>query len=269
MTNSIATELKKNDDKSFVLNLTIAAATISSTYQQVTLQAAQEVEVKGFRKGKAPLDVIEQHLSAEKILEETAQKLIPELYAQKVKEYELKPIVQPQIKITNPPITKDKDWQIEITSCELPDLSLSAYEVEIKKINQEKGDDKEKHVNQILDTLLKSAKVTLPQILIQAEVNYKLSRLVDQTNQAGISVQTYLKNQNTTLENYQKNLEEQTTKEWTLNLAIDQIARDQKIEVSPVELETELKKYPAEKVDQNFLNFVLLQNKTLNYLQTL
>lgn len=262
-------ELTKNEDKSFILHLTIGSLTVSQAYQQIVNQAATDLEIKGFRKGKAPLDVVEQHLSVEKILEETAQKLIPDLYSQKVKEYDLKPIIQPQIKITNPPISKDKDWQLEIKSCELPDLKLGEYNPDITKINQSKPENKEQHVNQILDVLINKSQVNLPSILIEAEVNYKLSKLVDQTNQAGITVQTYLKNQNTTLEAYQKKLEEQIKKEWTLNLAIDQIAHSQKFEVTPAEIEAETKKYPNEHIDANFLQFVLLQNKTLNYLQTI
>lgn len=270
MTNTNDTQLTRNNDKSFSLKLIIEAETVSATYQKVKNNLVSNFEAKGFRKGKAPLNVVEQQIVPEKILEETAQILIPELYQQKIKEYDLKPIVQPQIKIMNPPISADKEWQIEILGCELPEIIVKDYKEAVSKANlANKDKPKETAINEILDILLKNAEVTIPPILLNAEVDYKLSRLVDQTNQAGLTVQAYLKNQNLTLEQYKKNLTDQVIKEWTLNLAIDKIANDNKIEVTHEEIDQEMEKYPKDKVDHNFLHFILLQNKTLNLLQSL
>lgn len=270
MTNTNPTELTKNSDKSFILHLTIKAEAVKSTHEKIKHEVAESLEVKGFRKGKAPLDVVEQQISPEKLLEETAQKLIPDLYQQKITEYDLKPIIQPQIRILNPPVSLDKTWELEIAGCELPEITVENYKEEIaaaNKINKDKA--KEGKINGVLDILIKKSKVTLPPILTDAEVNYKLSRLIEQTNQAGITIQTFLKNQNTTLEQYKKTLTDQVIKEWTLNLAIDKVAVENHIEVTHEEIDQEMTKYPNQNIDHNFLHFVLLQNKTLEHLQSL
>lgn len=270
MTNTNHTELTKNSDKSFVLHLSLPAADIKTAYQKIKNGVASNIEVKGFRKGKAPTDLIDQQISPEKLLEETAQQLIPKIYEDKIKQYELKPIIQPQIKILNPPINTEKDWELEISACELPALSLDDFQAEISTANKQNVDKtKEVRINQILDILLSKTHVTLPAILIDAEVNYKLSHLVDQANQAGISVQTYLKSQNTTLEDYKKTLAVQVEREWKLNLAIDQVAHHAHLEVTHEEVDRELAKYTTQNIDHNFLHFILLQNKTLEYLQSL
>ncbi len=270
MTNTNQSELTRNDDKTFILRLTIKANDVKSTYQHLLEHIAADIDIHGFRKGKAPKELVEKHISNEKLLEETAQKLIPDLYQQKIKEHVLKPIIQPQIKITNPPLTIDKDWQIEIISCELPEIKLADYSKEITVLNVKNIKlSQEEKVNQILDLLVKKSSVILPPILTEAELNHKLSQLVDQTQQAGITVQAYLKNQNLTLDQYKEQLKSQITKEWTLNLALDSIAHSNKLEVTPQNVEEEMKKYSKNNIDPQFLQFILMQNKTIEYLQSL
>lgn len=263
--------LTKNSDKSFTLALTIKKEDISHAYNHALEHLSQEVEINGFRKGKAPLDMVKQHISEEKLMEETAQVVISQAYQTKIEENQLRPIIQPKIKILNPPVSLDKDWDLEIVSCELPEIKIDdTFRVEITESNTKSKDQKkEERVNQILEILLKKSQTVLPAILVDSEIEYKLSKLVDQADQAGITIQTFFKNQNTNLEDYKSKLKNQITKEWTLNLAIDHIAKDNHIEVTQEEVADEMKKYPDAKADPGFISFILLQNKTLEYLLNL
>jgi hypothetical protein len=58
------------------------------------------------------------------MFEEVASHLISHLYADQIKENDLKPIIQPQVKFTSKDPSFDNDWEVEISSCELPILDM-------------------------------------------------------------------------------------------------------------------------------------------------
>jgi len=60
----------------------------------------KRVSVPGFRKGKAPRDILVQHIGKNNLLEDALDHLIPQLYKQAIESQQLEPIAQPQIEIT-------------------------------------------------------------------------------------------------------------------------------------------------------------------------
>jgi len=266
-----STDLKKQDNKVFTLNLEIKVADIKEEYQEHLKKFQAEYEAKGFRKGKAPLEVVEQNINPEKLFEEVASHLISHAYGHKIEENGLKPIIQPQVKFINKDVDFDHDWQIEITSCELPEIKLNEkYLTEVKKINADKDlTDENKKIEKIIDALVKNGQVDLPEILIESDIQNQLSQLIDQSRQAGISVADYLKNKGLTLEQYKENLSKQITKEWTLNLAISQIAKEQKIEVTKEEVTAISNSNPSLNQNTNFIYYLLTQQKVFDFLKKL
>ncbi|MDP4009611.1 MAG: trigger factor [Candidatus Shapirobacteria bacterium] len=268
-------EIQKLKDKTFILNLNVPKNEVEKEYQHTLKEIQSGFETKGFRKGKAPLNVVKQQISPEKMLQEVISHLISHLYEQKVKEYELKPIIQPQIKIKNPPLTFDKEWQIELTACELPETSfdLSKVSNEIKKINatpiKKEAEPKHDNLDQILEVVIKNSQLELPAILIDSDIENHSSSLIDQTKQAGITITQYLKTKNLTLDQYKENLKDQIIKEWTINLAVEKIAKSEKMEVSQKEIESLLSKNPQLASNINLVYFLLTQQKVFEYLQNL
>lgn len=266
-----STDLKKQDNKVFTLNVEIKVADIKEEYQEHLKHFQANFETKGFRKGKVPLDVVEQNINPEKLFEEVASHLISHAYGHKVEEYGLKPIVQPQVKFINKDVDFDHDWQVEITSCELPEIKLNEkYLSEVKKINSDKElTDENKKIEKIIEVLIKNGKVDLPEMLIESDTQNQLVQLVDQSRQAGISVDEYLKGKGLTLEQYRENLKTQLTKEWTLNLSITQIAKEQKIEVTEKEVTDVIGTNPSLGQNVNFVYYLLTQQKVFDYLKKL
>jgi FKBP-type peptidyl-prolyl cis-trans isomerase (trigger factor) len=261
--------IQKLKDKSFVLNLDIKAADIQKEYQQTLKSIQANFETKGFRKGKAPLSVVESQVSPQKIFEEVASHLISHRYSDAVKDHQLKPITQPQVKFKNKNPDLEHDWQIEITGSEMPEINLDPnYLKEIKSINKDKtlSDDNAK-LDKILQTLVKHSKLDLPEILIQSDLQHHLSHLIDQANQAGITVQQYLESRKQTLEDYQSELKKRIIQEWTINLAITQITKDNKIEVTEADTKDLLAKNPALSQNTNMLYYLLTQQKVLEFLK--
>lgn len=259
-------QIVKNSDQSFVITLTIPKDSLLSAKTEVLNQLQSEFEAKGFRKGKAPLDIVESNTDSNKLLEEIANHVISHEYSHIIDEEKLKPIIQPQIKITNPPIDLEKDWQIEIIGSELPQIKLDPkYQEEIKVIDKNDND----RLNKIFDSLIKNSQVTIPKIVIEADLQNHLSRLVDQIQQAKMNVEDYFKSKNISPEDYQKQAEKEILKEWTLNLAIGQIAKDQKMTIEKAEVDDLLAKNPSLGQNINLVYYLIQQQKVVDYLKSL
>ncbi len=82
----------------------------------------KEVSVPGFRKGKAPRDILVQHIGKQNLLDDALEHLIPQLYKQAIESQQITPIAQPQIEIaqTEPVIFK------AVVSLE-PEVKLGDY----------------------------------------------------------------------------------------------------------------------------------------------
>jgi len=261
--------IQRLKDKTFILNLTIDQKDIQNEYQKTLLSFQKNFETKGFRKGKAPIEVVKDSISPEKMFEEVASHLISDEYSKAIKANDLKPIIQPQVKFKNEHPDLNQNWEIEITSCELPEIELDdKYKEEIKKINSDKEiKDENQKMDQIIKVLINKSKLTLPEILIESDLQSHLSGLVDQANQAGITVQQYLDNQKITLEKYKENLKKRITDEWTINLSINKIAKDNKIEVSEGEVKTVLTQNPSLSKNINMIYYLLTQQKVFEFLK--
>jgi FKBP-type peptidyl-prolyl cis-trans isomerase (trigger factor) len=261
--------IQKLKDKTFTLQLEIKVEDIKNEYQKQLKIVQANFESKGFRKGKAPLEVVEANISPEKLFEEVASHLISDVYSKAIKDNDLKPITQPQVKFKNENPDLEHDWQIEITSCELPEIELDKkYLSEVTKINTNKKitDDNQK-MDQIIKSIIDNSKLELPKILIESDLQSHLSGLINQASQAGITVQQYLESQKQTLEEYKENLRKKIIQEWTVNLAISKIAKDNKIEVSETEIKDLLSKNPALSKNINMVYYLLTQQKVFEFLK--
>lgn len=262
-------ELKQQKNKTFTLTVNLKKEDINHEYEHLLQHAQAEFESKGFRKGKAPIEYVKSQISETQVIEEIISHLLSHVYEEKIEQYKLKPIIQPQIKVLNPPLTMDKDWQIEITGCELPEIKIDPkYSDQVKKINLSSTKEEEK-LNQIIDILIKNSTVDIPDILIQADIENKLSQLVDQTKEAGLTVSQYLKNHHQTLEEHRQELAAKIKNEWITNLAIDSIAKDKKINISETEIKEITDKNPSLQSNLSLVYYLLTQQKVFEYLKSI
>lgn len=261
--------IQKLKDKTFILQFEIKVEDIKKEYEKQLKIAQSNFETKGFRKGKAPLEVVKNNISLEKLFEEVASHLISHAYGHALDENKLKPIIQPQVKFKNEHPDFEHDWQIEVTSCELPEIELKdKYLDEVKKINTDKKiTDENQKMDQIIKSIVTNTKLELPEILIESDLQSHLSGLVDQASQAGITVQQYLESQKQTLDGYKENLKKRIIEEWTINLAITKIAQDNKIEVSETEIKEILNKNPSLSKNINMVYYLLTQQKVFEFLK--
>ena len=105
-----------------ILTIEIDPDEVEESLQKSYKNIVKRVEIPGFRKGKAPRSVLEQHLGKDGLLEDALKSLIPETYNSVIKEEELEPIAEPSIKLSKkepvtfeakvplPPIIKIGDY---------------------------------------------------------------------------------------------------------------------------------------------------------------
>lgn len=262
--------LINHPDKSFTISFTITVAEIDKEYQHTLSHVAADFETKGFRKGKAPLNVVKAQVSEEKMLDEVVNHTLSEKYDEIIKSNKLKPATQPAVVIKNPPFALDKDWQIEITGAQIPDIKIDpkAY-TEIKKINADEKLEKEKKTDAVMKVILENSQTSIAKIILDNEIERKLTNLVDQIQHAGLTFDSYLKNKNQTLDQLKHEMEHQAQDEWTLNLAISQISEEHKLDPTETEIKEIISKNPQLSQNPSLVIYLLTQQKVINYLLSL
>ena len=72
--------LKKLPRSTFELTVTLPWLEVKTYQEKITEESLKEVEVKGFRKGKAPKKIAEGALDKDKLFQEVIRQLVPEAY---------------------------------------------------------------------------------------------------------------------------------------------------------------------------------------------
>lgn len=280
--------LNRSTDGTIELTITIPRNKVSEAYQKTLAQVAKGIEIKGFRKGKAPLNKVEEKIGKTKIYEEVLKTLIPEVYLEAVKEHNLKPIVNPQISVIS--LAEGKNWQIKAITCELPNVDLSDYKEGIRKVlasekiwvpgkkKEEVTEEKESdRLRKIFQTLLNTVKVQIPELLIQDEVARMLSRLIDQTGRLGLTVEQYLSSVGKTSDQLRQEYRQQAEESIKLELILSTIADQEKIEVSDEETKRMIEASPDEKtrkemdtpIQRTYIRQLLRKRKVIDNLSKL
>jgi len=88
------------EDCQAVLTIEAEAAELDESLDAAYRQLVNKVSIPGFRKGKAPRAILEQHIGRQSLLEEAYEHLLPELYRQAIESEELQPVARPEVEIT-------------------------------------------------------------------------------------------------------------------------------------------------------------------------
>ncbi len=89
------------------LNIEAEASELDNSLNEVYHRLINKVSIPGFRKGKAPRAILEQHIGKKTLLNDALEYLIPQLYEEAIESQKLEPIAQPQIEMvqTEPVVT--------------------------------------------------------------------------------------------------------------------------------------------------------------------
>ena len=137
------TTVDKLSDTRVKLTVNVPFAELDQEIDQAYAAIAQQVSIPGFRKGKAPRQLIDARFGRGPILEQVVNDMLPSRYEQAVKENDLKVIGQPDVDISK---IEDKDF-VEFTAevdirpeFEVPDFSEISVIVPAIKAGEEDVD---------------------------------------------------------------------------------------------------------------------------------
>jgi len=103
---------------------------------------AANLEIKGFRKGKAPEDLARKHIDMGKIINEGINEMLQPAYEEVLREEKLQPFARPSVDVTK---VSDTELQLKFTIILAPEVKLGNYKgLGVKKAEVKVSDDEVK-----------------------------------------------------------------------------------------------------------------------------
>lgn len=91
------TKIEKLPENIVKVEIEVPAKDAVNYYNNAAKRLAQYVNIPGFRKGKAPRNVLEQHIGEERIKHEALENALPRIFADVVKENDFDVVAQPYV----------------------------------------------------------------------------------------------------------------------------------------------------------------------------
>lgn len=153
-------QVEKSQAKSVV---TLKIALDEKEWEEALKNAATKIsdgiEIKGFRKGKAPMDVVIAQVGETRVLSEASETAINRYYYQAVMQEEVAPVGPPKVTVDEVGMKKPLRFTAEITV--MPEIELGDYKK--IKVKPEKVEVKDEQIDTVL-TNLQRREVTFKEI---------------------------------------------------------------------------------------------------------
>ncbi len=140
---SVKVENTKNKNE-VKLSFEVEAEKFDEAMKKVYAKTAKYFSIPGFRKGKAPMNIVEKYYGSDIFNEDTFNELVPEIYDNAIKENKIEAVSRPDIDITQ--IGKGKNLIFTAVVQVKPEVTLGKYKgIEIKKIEYNVSDEDVEH----------------------------------------------------------------------------------------------------------------------------
>lgn len=107
------------------LDITVPAKEAADAYNSAVKRISQYVNIDGFRKGKAPRELVERHVGVERIKQEALEGIMPRVLSQAIDENKLDVITQPYITSYNYNVGEDLKVTAMVET--RPEVTLGEY----------------------------------------------------------------------------------------------------------------------------------------------
>lgn len=238
------TNLEQVSSLSRKLNVQVPQNVVQTTFDKVFKGIQKSVEIKGFRKGKAPLTTIKS-LYGDRVLQDVVQDLIQTHYPQALSEHKVNPISYPEFEYEDP--TELKDFSFSAVFDVRPEVVLKKYEG--LTVEKEKYEEDPKKIEDIINNIRKS-RSTLEDVAIPRPVKKGEIAVVDfegfidgnpLPNGSGQDHQLEL-GSNSFIEGFEEGVEGMTPGESrTLSLKFPEVYHASEIAGKPVQFKVTLK----------------------------
>lgn len=110
---------------------------------------AAKVEIKGFRKGKAPANLVKERVNQGQVLSDAVDSVLPDLYNAILTEDKIRPYAQPKVDVTK---LSEDELEVKFTIVTAPEVKLGNYKG--LKVGKAEAKVTDKDVKDALDSLL-------------------------------------------------------------------------------------------------------------------
>jgi len=252
------TQVEKLPKSSLNIKVTVPVDKVKETYELLVVKAVEETEVEGFRKGKAPKDMVLEKVGVSNLYGDLVNALLRTFYPQALKETSVSPVSNPKVEINQFDI--DKDFIFTATVAVRPDIKVGDYITPLKEsynaqLDEKKKENQEKiskgeqiqdihlHLspNEVIDQIVKVSELEVPDLLVDEETDRMLSKLINQAQSIGLSLDQYLKSQNKTSDELRNEYKVIAEKNIKAEFALGQIIKDKDVEISDEQILETLK----------------------------
>lgn len=131
---------KTDNQNELKLEFTVEAAKFDETMKKIYFRTAKYFNVPGFRKGKAPMNIVEKHYGEEIFYEDTFNDILQEVYEKELEENKITAVSYPDIDIKQ--IGKGKDLIFTAVVQTKPEVKVAKYKgIELNKIEYNVSDE--------------------------------------------------------------------------------------------------------------------------------
>ena len=153
----------------------------------------------------------------------------------KVKLHEIKEKVLPEI---------DDEFAKDVSEFD----NLEDYK---KDLNKKIKADKENHAKidmeqEAIDKFIEKVEVTIPEEMIDSEVDKMIEEMNANLSYQGLNIDQYLQYMGTTLDEYKKQMRDQAQRRIKLDLGLEYVAKEEKVEVEDKDIDEKIKELAAQ-----------------------
>ncbi len=136
--------VEKIENHQVVLEITVPAEELSKAIAHSVQHVASRVNIPGFRRGKAPRRIVEQHVGVDAILQEALEHVAPGALSQAIDENQIEIVTRPEIEVVT--LEEGKDLVFKATATEKPEVKLGEYKnLKVETEAAEVSDDEVEH----------------------------------------------------------------------------------------------------------------------------
>ena len=121
----MATTFEKLSSNKVKLSFVVPAEKFDEGLQTAYRKMVKKISIPGFRKGKAPMKVIENYYGASVFYEDALDAIFPEIYQEALKEHDVQVVDRPELDVQQ--IGKGQELKFTVEVFVRPDVTLGEY----------------------------------------------------------------------------------------------------------------------------------------------
>lgn len=226
---------------------------VKHAYDELFKTLVANAELKGFRKGQAPSELVKESMDVSKIYGDVINNLLQTYYPQALKENHILPVANPRVEIKE--FDLEKDFEFVATVAVRPEIKIGDYKKEVKKIFEEKTkqmkelnaerikagepvehDHAHLSPDDVVEGIVNASKIEFADLVVEDETDRLMSRLVDQAQAIGMSLEQYLKAHNKSIEDLRADYSKVADRNLKAEFALSELVNTEKVEVDDEEV---------------------------------